>query len=324
MSEWERLATHLYGNGTVVIFHPKNFTNLWWEYSGSLFIKILKSTDSHWILLTLFTDIISWHIKEHDDVFNYFTWFLVLLHSVVFYNLLLVSLNYFLCDLTYSLHGKNCLGAYSLPLFLSVNPFHFISCIASVNCTIVSWLIGAVFLFFPSFMSPLRINLLPTHILLVLVLCPPVHNNVQSSYFYHSTEPYSKASYNMSHNDIMMPIRPHFSLINIILFELTWFHEWFVSIFFKKLYQLNTHKAFRVCKKSVSRHFKDFYILLWYLNIVENTYEVFSWTKRESHEQLICCYVWLLYLDTQIYFCYPFPCHGNLSGSCCIATSYLS
>ena len=100
----------------------------------------------------------------------------------------------------------------------------------------------------------------------------------------------------------------------------------FVSMSSKKLQQLNIHKALKVSKKSVLGHFKDFNILMWHLNMVENAYEVFSRTERKSNGQLVCRCACLFHLSTQTYslLFVPFLYHGNLSGSYCINTSYLS
>ena len=66
-----------------------------------------------------------------------------------------------------------------------------------------------------------------------LVLCSLIYNNMQPSYFYHSTESGSKTSYYMLHGSIII-IRPCLSLKNNILFELTWFMKNIFSMFFKK------------------------------------------------------------------------------------------
>ena len=77
-----------------------------------------------------------------------------------------------------------------------------------------------------------------------------------------------------------------------------------VSMSFKKLHQLNTHKAFRVSKKSEIGHFKDMYYTSTILDMVENAYEVSMMNRKKKQWSvglLLCLIVSLEHSNLFLY-----------------------
>ena len=70
----------------------------------------------------------------------------------------------------------------------------------------------------------------------------------------------------------------------------------------QKLQQLNTRKHLKLARNQCQGISKVFNILLWYWTWLINAYDVLSWTERKNNDQWVWWCVWLIHLNSQIYF----------------------